>query len=322
MRLHRPRAKAAAALALAGVAACLAAASREGRAATKEIRRAKPPAAVWDKSTEGAFRKDAFGDLVGTRPDFSADARGETGGNDGGGDDPSMKGFRWSTLVSEQTLVDEIKDMKPPLAAAVASPSAFKGGGYDRARDAFSDVALAYGVIAAFDEEIRWKKDAAGIRDLFARAGLHCMQGSDQSFTEAKLRVADLEKLLEGKPPADTPGPTLARWSQVVARSPLMTRLGVAEERLLAATSSAADFDKAVAQLRHEAEIVAVIGEVIRQPDYELHDDDGYLGYAASMRDAAVRARDAAKEKNYEAARSAVGDLKKACVACHGDYRD
>jgi cytochrome c556 len=100
-----------------------------------------------------------------------------------------------------------------------------------------------------------------------------------------------------------------------------MSRLEAADERLGAAISSAGGFEKALEQLRHDAEIVAAIAEAIRQPDYEYHDDQSYLGHAAAMRDAAVRARDAVKKKDYEAARSAVGDLKKSCDSCHGDFR-
>ena len=74
-------------------------------------------------------------------------------------------------------------------------------------------------------------------------------------------------------------------------------------------------------KLLHEAELVATIGEAIQRPDYEYHDDDTYRGYAAAMRDAAIKARDAALKSDYDAARTAVGVLKKSCDSCHGDYR-
>jgi hypothetical protein len=313
------------------VAAIIAAAAvggvRESRAAGKEIRRARPPATAWDRATAGAsgtFRDDAFAELVGERPDFAAVASKGSAAPGAAGTAAAnpAAGFRWSAIVSEETLTDEIKDMKGNLAQAVASPSAFKGGGYDKAREAFSAVALAFGVIAAYDQEVRWQKDAAAVRDLFARVGFNCKVGTDQSFAEAKLRVADLAELLDGtSPTARADRDDDFRWSQVAARPALMSRLELADERLGAAISSAGAFEKAVDQLRHDAEIVAAIGEAIRQPDYEYHDDETYLGYAATMRDAAVRARDAAKKKDYEAARSAVGDLKKSCDSCHGDYR-
>jgi hypothetical protein len=292
---------------------------------TKTIRRAAPRKAAWDRATLGVFRDDAFTELVGARPDFNAVASQPAAGAGGpvvGNAAAAGTGFRWSTLVSEETLTDEVKDMKALLAQAVASPSAFKGGGYEKARDGFSAVALAFGVIAAYDQEIRWQKDAAAIRDLFARVGFNCKVGTDQSFGEAKLRVADLGELLDGTPPtARADRDEDFRWSQVAARPALMSRLEAADERLGAAISSAGGFEKALEQLRHDAEIVAAIGEAIRQPDYEYHDDQSYLGHAAAMRDAAVRARDAVKKKDYDAARSAVGDLKKSCDSCHGDFR-
>jgi cytochrome c556 len=100
-----------------------------------------------------------------------------------------------------------------------------------------------------------------------------------------------------------------------------MKRLDVAEKVVAAATASKSDFDRQLERLVREAEMVAAIGEAIQRKDYEYHDDDTYRGYAAAMRDAAVAARDAARKKDYAAAGTAIGALKKSCDACHGDYR-
>jgi cytochrome c556 len=87
------------------------------------------------------------------------------------------------------------------------------------------------------------------------------------------------------------------------------------------AITSKVEFQKQVQRFIHEAEIVAAIGEVIMQPDFECHDDATYRGFASTLRDAAAMARDAAQKNDFESARTAVGDLKKSCNACHGDYR-
>jgi len=235
---------------------------------------------------------------------------------------PAESGFRWSTLVSEGTLTDEIKDMKTVVAAATARPADFKGGGYEQAREAFSSIALAFAVIAAYDQDVRWKKDAERARDLFARVGFNCKVGTDQSLAESKLGLADLEALLDGGAPerqADRDDDF--RWSQVAGRPALMTRLEAAEAGVGARIASKAEFDRQIAALVHDAEMVAAIGEAIQQPDFEYHDDDTYRGYAAAMRDAALQLRAACDEKNYESARAAAGALKKSCDACHGDYR-
>jgi len=299
--------------------------ARDGRSASQPIRRAKPPGTTWDKNVTKTFHPNAFADLEGERPDFAAASRKSAAAGPSQGEaaaSPAAGGFKWSALVSEETLTDEIKDMKKSLAGAVESQSAFKGGGYDKAREAFSAVALAFGVIAAYDQEIRWKKDAETARDLFARVGSNCKVGTDQSFNESKLRVADLESLLEGtSPTARADRDDDFRWSQVAGRPALMSRLESADATLAAAGASKGEFDKAVDLVVRDAEIVAVIGEVIQQADYEFYDDDTYRGYSSAMRDAAIRVRDAAKKKDYEAARAALGELKKSCDACHGDYR-
>jgi hypothetical protein len=290
----------------------------------KPPRRARPPAAEWDKATAGVFFPDAFSSLQGPRPAFDAVVRPPpvVASAAGPAAVPSGMGFTWSALVSGDTLTDEIKEMQSRLGAAVTTPSTFKGGGYNEAQRAFSMIALAFGVIADHDEDVRWKKDAATARDLFARAGVNCKVGTDQSFKESQLRVDDLAMMMDGNPPAGKPDRDEDfRWSQVAGRPPLMARLEAAEKLLGAATASAGEFSKQLDVAFHEAEIVAAIAEVIRRPDFEDHDDDSYLGYAAGMRDAAVRVRDACLKKDYETARSAVGAISKSCNDCHGDYR-
>jgi len=287
------------------------------------VRRAARPAGGWDKVTAGTFFDDAFGSLQGSRPAFSAASRAVV-------NSPSAPptavaaagGFKWSALISEATLTDEIKDAKGVLAAATARPSDFKGGGYDRAREGFTVAALAFGVIAEYDEDVRWKKDAATARDLFARVGFNCKVGTDQSLAEAKLRVSDLEAMLEGGSPQGKPDRDEDfRWSQVAGRPAMMSRLETADGLVAATVAEKDGFVKQLDRLLHDAEIVAVIAETIQRPDYEYHDDDTYRGYAAAMRDAALKVREACRRKDYDAARAAAGELKKSCDACHGDYR-
>ena len=310
---------------LATVFACgLVACAAEGIAAqatqrtSKTIRRAAAPAGRWDKVTQGTFADDAFALLVGSRPDYGA-ARQIVAAPVGGGGAANASapaggvpgGVKWSSLVSADTLADEAKDMKDLLATACAKLGDFKGGGFEDARCGYSSLAMLFGVIAAYDQpDVRWRKDAATARDLFARVGFNCKVGTDQSFAEAKARLDDLVGLLDGNSPEPNPNVEPAElWSQMTGRPPLMTRLEMAQDAMRPAIASKADFDKLSDQLLHAAEIVAVIGEVIQQPDFEFHDDESYRGYAAGMRDAAVQVRDACLKGDYEAARAAAGKL-------------
>ncbi|NBW96426.1 MAG: hypothetical protein EBR28_06770 [Planctomycetia bacterium] len=311
-------------LAITTAAAWLPAAPARPRTTGRVERvRAKPPAA-WDKATEAVFFDDAFTTLEGPRPDFAAAPAVGRAAAPGGPPAPAARagGFRWSALVSPDTLADEIKDMKGRVAGAVASASDFKGGGYDEARVGFGVVALAFAVIAEHDGDVRWKRDAERARDLFARVGSNCKVGTPQSFAEAKARVDDLATLLDGSSiEASADRDDDFKWSQVAGRPALMSRLEAADGAVSEVTASKGEFTRQVERLLHEAEIVATIGEVIQRPDYEYHDDDTYRGHASAMRDAAIQARDAASKGDYDAARAAAAAVKKSCDACHGDYR-
>jgi hypothetical protein len=288
------------------------------------IRRAPPPSATWSPLVANAFFDDAFATLEGPRPDFTRGAP-QTGGMAAATTpdaSPQGDGFRWSTLVSEDTLTDEIKELKDVAAEACATPSAFKGGGYSAARSAFSSIAVAFGVIAAYDGDVRWQKDAATARDLFARAGFNCKVGTDQSFAEAKARLEDLDRMLQGSAPEGRPEREEEfLWSQVAGRPPLMMRLEDALAALRPATASAGEFKQQADVAIHAAEVIAVIGEVIQRRDFEYHDDETYVGYSKEMRDAAVELRRACREGDYDAARAAASRIEKSCSTCHGDYR-
>lgn len=291
----------------------------------KARRRSAAPSALWDKGTAGTFFDDAFSTLQGGRPEFRPRGTAPPGGPAGAAVEPAAGQAgrpKWSLLVSEGTLTDEIKDMKGVAAAATSRPTDFKAGGYDQAREAFATLALAFAVIADHDQDVRWKKDAATARDLFARIGFNCKVGTDQSLADARLGVIDLESLLDGGGPrrqSDRKDDFL--WSQVADRPTLMQRLEAAEEAISRGLAAQADFEEHTGRLIHEAEIVATVGEVVRMPDFEDHDDDAYRGYCERMREAAVRLRDACAKQDYDAARTAAGELKKSCDACHGDYR-
>ena len=169
---------------------------------------------------------------------------------------------------------------------------------------------------------MRWKQHAGTARDLFASAGSACADGTDQAYAEARARLADLAAMLDGNAPAGRPDRRADfLWSEAAGRPELMIRLEQARDALRQAVASPPDFGRGREELLHAVEIVAVIGEVIRQPDFPDHDDDTYRGHSTAMRDAAVEAREACERDDYESARAAVGRLEKACADCHADYR-
>ena len=288
------------------------------------IKRANPP--KWENA-EGSdiFYPDARQALVGPRPTAAAVAGGgPTGSAEGGaaGSGGTAGVFAWSQLISSDSLETEVKSIVRQLGETLRNSSTFTGGGYQDARRQFSVLAVMFAIIAGYDSDVRWKQAAGSIRPLVSRAGFNCKVGTDLSYREAKQRQEDLEKLMRGEPPQGSRENENFTWDKVSGRPPLMQRLDRAQRQGLNLwTADAAQFQKNAAQFQHEAEMIAALSEVIGRDGYEFADDDTYLEFAHTMRDAANEAAEAARKKNYDQARKAVGSIEKTCNSCHEGFR-
>jgi hypothetical protein len=294
----------------------------------KVKKRAAPP--KFDpREVEQVFFSDARKALVGTRPIgrvATTDGRPKDNDADTAATTTTVPSGSpaWSKLVSAETLADEVKAYVPLLTEAVKTPSQFKGNGARGARRYFSTLATAFGIIAQFDGDVRWKNQAAGARQVFARAGFNAKSDNENVFKEAKLRLEDLTALLRGETislPANVE-PKPSHNEEVSNRPPLMWRLERAyEDRLSVWTAGAAQFNKNLNGARHEAEIVAALAQIIQHPSYTDADSESYIEYARTLQKAALDLRRAVEQKDVAAAGNAAGTMKKACDNCHLDYR-
>jgi len=283
--------------------------------------RARPP--EWPRDVLDAFFSDARTKLEGPRPDYdSPPPSGEAASATGASNAPPP--FAWSNLIDADTLETEIKRLSQSLDQSVTTPSAFKSGGYKSARRDFSELAALFAVIAQYDAQARWKDIAAAMRDQFARAGFNARLGTDVTYREATDRKADLAALVRGeRPPLPKAAAELTDWSQIAARSPLMQRINAAhEERLTRWLADPANFRRQRSDVRHEAQVLALLAEVIHREAFEFWDDETFVDYAIALRQAATDTAAAAASDNFAQARDAANRATAACTDCHAGYRE
>lgn len=298
--------------------ASLAAALGGGAIAAEPPQRAAPPA--WTPEVEGAFFEDARDALVGERPAVAAAARTKQISSDG---DAQTARFEWSRLIAADELATEVKRVATTLAKPLATAAAFKSGGNKICRLGFSELAVLWAVIEQYDGEVRWQRDAAALRGAFARAARNCKSASDQSFAEATERRTALEELVRGGRADGAAADPVGKWSELSERGPLMLRMQSAlQEGINPKLSDARTFARAAADVQHEAQMLAVLAEVIRREEFEYWDDETFNEYAVQLGGAAVDLSRAAADNNYEAARDAAGRAGQACAACHDGYRN
>lgn len=284
---------------------------------------ARPP--KWSAETLDTFFPDARTQLVGTRPNYehlSTSATTPLPQTADSNTAAAPAGQGWSKVIDAETIETEIKRLGQEVGKGVNTPAPFKGGGYKETRRQFSELAALFAVTAEYDGDIRWKDSAAALRDAFARAGRNCKVGTDQSFQEAKQRKQDLADLIGGNRPKPSDAERKADWSQVADRPPLMQRLEIAQQtRLQKWLASKAEFSAHRDEIKHEAQLMAAIADIITHEGFEYSDDETYTQYAKELKQAASDAASTADRDNYDQTRQAVVNASKACANCHEGYR-
>lgn len=291
--------------------------------------KAAPPTAPppkWDKETLEVFAADARQQLGPGGPRqpgvvaAAIDSEAQVAPAAAGG---TADGKRWASLISGETLEDEIKALSIEVAADLRSPGAFKSGGFQGAAARLTQLAALFEIIAEYDGPVRWKSQADAYAELLRRAGRNCKAASDAAYKEARQRADELAELVRGGN-VESVGETLAdrEGEGWLDRRPLMSRLEASQQQRLGPwTANEAEFARQQPQLRHEAELLAAVAELIPREGYEFADDDGFREQASQLQTAARQLRAAVEQSDYERARAALSEVNQSCDRCHADYR-
>ena len=285
--------------------------------AKEPLQRAHPPS--WSQDVLDAFFDDAREQLVGQRPSPTSintiqlsDVHKDTA--------PSAEEFRWSDLVDADTLTTEVKKINIALLEVLSKPAVFKGGGNRDCRRDFCMLAVLFRSIANFDEEIRWQKSATTMQRKCQQASDFCNVASDQSYASALKAQQLLGDLLQGQMAGSSDSPN--QPIPLPDRPLLMQRMEMAyQESISPSLSGAREFRRKKTDISHEAQLLALLAQVIRHENYEFGDDETYLEYTNQLKEASQSLHRACQDGIYEAARTAAGKISQSCSECHEGYR-
>lgn len=291
-----------------------------------EERRARAPQ-FSPADSQGVFFNELADAIRGTRPTIrslqdtasvtrSTESQLKTAADDG----PSDLG-RWAKLVSPNSLEDEVKRVRLHFDSLITTPGEFKSGGYQDARVDLSVLATLFAIIQDYDGDVRWRDQAATARDLIARAAANCKAGSTQVYNEARLRKQDLQDLVSGSsingPDADPQND----WAMIADRVPLMQYAEQLLEQLKDSSRNAAEINNRVDNITRTAELISVLGVVLRQQGMDDADDEDYQAHCQTMTQAGVVTATAVKRGDADSVRKAVGAIGQSCAGCHEEYR-
>jgi len=199
--------------------------------------------------------------------------------------------------------------------------------GFDKVRLIYTVLALSFGVIAQYDGEVRFKKEAATVRDLLARSAANSKVNDERAWKEAKARLEDLIDLRNGgsvdiKDDAEpaVPFAAIADVSQIMKRMEMAFRGSDDDDRGLKKwTADAGAFKANKGDIFHEAQLMGMFGKVLQDKSFNF--DDTFIKIAKEVEDACQEITVAVKLGNLQNAQTAVGKITTACSSCHEDYR-
>ena len=290
--------------------------------AAEPPKRSRPPR--WSRDVLDAFFENAENQLFGERPThFLPDNPSRVAATLLPSKQPADAEQKWSTLIDAETLTAEIKRINNRLAAPLKNLSAFKAGGNKACRRDFGLLSVLFGVIDQFDEDVRWQRSAKQMQSRSFRASQTCQAASAPSYAAAKNAQAVLEELLRGQAPPESDAPNNKdSEQQLIEITQVMQNMEVAmKERLAPTLTNAREFRKRSHLAAEQAQILVMLAKLAQHPKYGYEEEDTYLSEARQLIQASEELSQAAQEKNYEAARKAVGRVSQACSRCHEDYR-
>lgn len=283
-----------------------------------------------EREVSRIFFGDVFAEaLDGERPaNLSAApmmaAGGPSAGAVAGAESPGGYSGDWKSFLPAAVIEDELKAIKLKVDADVTTPSKWNGGGYEECRRHFSIAAAMFGIITEYDGDVRWKQEAAYLRDVFSRSAANAKVGTPQSYNEAKIRKQDLTDLVGGGTIAVTGNPEpKTDWGATVDRAPIMQRIDMGQqEKLNAAVANEAAFKANKEELLHEAAMFAALAQILKQETMPDGTDETYVEYCDEMLTGSTTILDAIKLDNYEQASKGASMINTSCANCHDLYRN
>ncbi len=278
-------------------------------------RRARPP--QWSTDVVKVFFEDARKHLAGDRP-TRAPAVSSAAATTSEATD-LQDDTKWSTLIEADALTVEVKSVHNRLISLLARAGSFKSGGNADCRREFSLLAVLFGVVDQYDQEIRWQQEAVRMRALCTQAAHACETASDESFAlaaDVRLQIADL---LRGQSISRQASDTVAP----VDRGQLMQRMELAvEENISPWLANRKEFRRRKSVVAHESQLLAVLARTIRREGYDFADDEDFVEITRELGRASRELTEASEQGNYEAARQAIGRVTQSCSNCHDGYRN
>ncbi len=279
------------------------------------------PLEVASDSTTGASPGVAM-----TQPVATTEATTETADNTTASETPAAAAVSWSTLISAESINDEVRFLRNEMQSRLTNMGAYKRSTLEIPVFG-SSIAFFAEIAARHDGEISWKENAKYIRVLGTRISEVSSSAQGQtrnSYDEVNNAFLTINEILNNNTPAELPevedeAPDFADFADMTY---LMKRVERGQQWMQTNTGSESGFNDKAATAIRETAVLAAMSEAFKAEGYGYNEDEEFTGYLDILRDAGTGMKKAVEEKDfskYDELRSQAGQQ---CTQCHSVYKN
>ena len=288
------------------------------------VLRAKRPE-LPDEMSNPFFKNFQQEALVGLPPDWeklAAGAGNAPSAGPGAATDGNVAAGGFDGLITAAVIEDEIKKAANLLTTQITTPVKFRSD-YRDVHQTYSQLTALFAVNESYAADVRWHDDAAAFRELLGKTAAGTRVSTPQAYQMAVQTREELQQIVRGgRAGVEASDEPLEDWGTIIDRTPMMTWLEkLNQEQMRPQTSDENTIKKNAAELAAEAELVAMIAEILLQPEMDEFDDDDYRRHAEAMKKAALEAKSALELQNFQGVQDAVNAISQSCDDCHGDFQ-
>lgn len=226
----------------------------------------------------------------------------------------------WPRLISMAELQAEVKTLRNELTQILANQGQFNKN-FKLASVNGAELSVLASIAPQLEGTLIWKDHAKYVRDFSVELSEAAKGLGRENFEKAKVAFIKLKIVLDGSIPADAGDvEELRPFHEFASRKKLMRRIETAKEMLKQNINSEARFKSMADQIRHESELVSILGIIIRSSGYDYVEEADFQNFANSLIESARELSDSVTGESYEQFKRAIDKMNKSCADCHGAY--
>ena len=227
----------------------------------------------------------------------------------------------WNDSISGDVIAAEVTEITNYMRTKLQSVGQFKQAIFELPVKSATLSVLAQ-IAIDHPDDIRWKKNAAYIRDLAAPMHTEKLQPTRKFFEPLSEAHEKIAEIMSGNSPSGPAPDAEADFLDLADMRLLMMRMEVARDKMKTDAGNESNFKAESDMIRHESAVLRTLMKICLTEGYGYADDEDFVGLAKPILDATKKMQDATDTDDFETYDAGLSTIFQSCSECHTQYKN